>query len=225
MARNTDDKADSIGLEAKRWAAAEGPSGPTDPLEREPTLRGLSFSRCRSAAVEGRPPELHANDDRGLLEDRDGCTAEGLSRGLGPARGSALQAPAKVPTNVKALDDRQDAIEANHPGLAAALPKVHQRPAHGEHSLGERIDLTSGIGFATSAQRAKHPACRGHEHLPRHIWGRVEVRTEPWLRCVPTSSAEGSSHAALDDALLTRPRSGARRVPGAPAEAAVAEAS
>ena len=171
MAPVANDRNASLGFEDKLWAAADVLRNNMDPAEYKHVVLGLIFLKYISDAFEERQEQItqSVSDPDGahyiadpkereeelafLLEDRDEYLAEHVFWVPKQARWSALQAQAKQPTIGKLLDDAMDAIEADNPPLKGALPKVFALPALDKHKLGELIDLISGIGLGTKAQR------------------------------------------------------------------------
>lgn len=165
MARNHDDKTGTLGFEDKLWAAADVLRNNMDPAEYKHVVLGLIFLKYISDAFEERHAQLCAEGDPDLLEDRDEYTAENVFWVPAPARWPALQAQAKQAAIGKILDDAMDAIEAENPSLKGALPKVYALSSLDKQSLGQLIDLLSGIGLGTAAHREKDTLGRVYEYF------------------------------------------------------------
>jgi type I restriction enzyme M protein len=165
MARNNDDKQSALGFEDKLWAAADVLRNNMDPAEYKHVVLGLIFLKYISDAFEERHAALIAAGDADLVEDRDEYTAENVFWVPQAARWSALVAKARAPTIGQALDAAMDRIEADNPTLKGALPKVYGLPTLDKHKLGELLDLISGIGLGTAAQRAKDTLGRVYEYF------------------------------------------------------------
>ena len=136
-----------------------------DPAEYKHVVLGLIFLKYISDAFDERRAQLVADGDADLVEDRDEYTAENVFWVPEAARWANLQGQATLPTIGKALDDAMDAIELDNPWLKGALPKVFGLPALDKHKLGELIDLISGIGLGTAAQREKDTLGRVYEYF------------------------------------------------------------
>lgn len=165
MARPAPDKTASLGFEDKLWLAADVLRNNMDPAEYKHVVLGLIFLKYVSDAWEERRAALVAGGDADAVEDRDEYTAENIFWVPPVARWSHLRGLAKQPTIGKALDEAMDAIEADNPPLKGALPHVYALPALDKHRLGELIDLISGIGLGTAADRAKDTLGRVYEYF------------------------------------------------------------
>lgn len=176
MAENT------LGFEAKLWDTADLLRNNMDPAEYKHVVLGLIFLKYISDAFEERRDYLSAltenpdsdyflePDEREaerpeILEDRDEYLAENVFWVPREARWEFLQAQAKQAEIGKRLDEAMDAIERENPSLKGALPKIYALQNLDRHSLGQLIDLISGIGLGTDEHRQKDTLGRVYEYF------------------------------------------------------------
>ena len=177
------EKTGSLGFENKLWSAADLLRNNVDPAEYKHVVLGLIFLKYISDAFEERQQQLTTSvtdpdsDDyiedleerkaelAELLEDRDEYTAENVFWVPKSARWPHLQGKATQPTIGRIVDDAMDAIEQDNLPLKGALPKVYARPSLNKRSLGELINLISGIGLGSAEHRAKDTLGRVYEYF------------------------------------------------------------
>jgi type I restriction enzyme M protein len=172
----------SLGFEAKLWEAADVLRNNMDPAEYKHVVLGLLFLKYIEDAFEERRDALRAAvadpesdyyvwpEDReaelaALLEERDEYTAENVFWVPPEARWTAIRAQAKQPVIGKVVDDAMDAIERENATLRGVLPKVYALPNLDKHNLGKLIDVVSGIGLGSQAQRDKDTLGRVYEYF------------------------------------------------------------
>ena len=177
------DNGTTLGFESKLWDAADLLRNNMDPAEYKHVVLGLLFLKYISDAFEERRAILTTLvKDPGteyyvegavqqqaeiaeLQEDRDEFTAENIFWVPAEARWPYLRANAKQPTIGKMVDAAMDAIERENPKLKGVLPKIYARPNLDKRSLGQVIDLISGIGLGTRADQAKDTLGRVYEYF------------------------------------------------------------
>lgn len=169
----------ALGFEATLWAAADKLRNNLDAAEYKHVVLGLIFLKYISDAFEEHHAWLLAQtaDPRSELfvknpaqraavaEDRDEYLAENIFWVPSEARWQVLQAHAKQPTIGQRVDEAMTAIERDNPALRGVLPKDYARPALDKRRLGELIDLVSGIGLGSRANRARDVLGRVYEYF------------------------------------------------------------
>ncbi len=177
------DNGTTLGFESKLWDAADLLRNNMDPAEYKHVVLGLLFLKYISDAFEERRAilttlvkdpsteyyvegaEQQQQEIADLQEDRDEYTAENIFWVPAEARWPYLRANAKQPTIGKMVDAAMDAIERENPKLKGVLPKIYARPNLDKRSLGQVIDLISGIGLGTRADQAKDTLGRVYEYF------------------------------------------------------------
>ena len=177
------DNGTTLGFESKLWDAADLLRNNMDPAEYKHVVLGLLFLKYISDAYEERRATLtfmvkdpgteyyvegaeqQQQEIAELQEDRDEFTAENIFWVPAEARWPYLRASAKQPTIGKMVDAAMDAIERENVKLKGVLPKIYARPNLDKRSLGQVIDLISGIGLGTRADQAKDTLGRVYEYF------------------------------------------------------------
>lgn len=168
-----------LGFEAQLWQAADLLRNNVDPAEYKHVVLGLVFLKYISDTFEERRDQMDkaagtpgsdyycetAEDRRSILEDRDEYTAQGVFWVPLNARWSFIRDSAKQSLIGKLIDDAMVAIERDNPRLKNVLPKDYARPTLDWHTLGQLIDLISGIGLGGSDARAKDVLGRVYEYF------------------------------------------------------------
>lgn len=173
----------SLGFEQKLWEAADLLRNNMDPAEYKHVVLGLLFLKYIEDAFEERREAIRAEvadpdsplyiadeakraaELEELLEDRDEYVAENVFWVPPDARWTYIQRQAKQPTIGRTLDASMDAIERENSSLAGVLPKIYALPNLDSTNLGKLIDLVSGIGLGSKADRAKDTLGRVYEYF------------------------------------------------------------
>ncbi|HET6398747.1 MAG TPA: class I SAM-dependent DNA methyltransferase, partial [Candidatus Thermoplasmatota archaeon] len=161
-------KGDTLGFEAKLWAAADKLRSNMDAAEYKHVVLGLIFLKYISDAFEERHQQLRAEakKDKGVdPEDRDEYRANRVFWVPKEARWSHIQDNAKQPTIGKVLDDALLAIEKDNPTLKGVLPVGYNRPTLDKEKLGGLIDLVGTIGLGDAESRRKDILGRVYEYF------------------------------------------------------------
>ena len=164
MTKQTNNAGSTLGFEAQLWAAADKLRGNMEPSDYKHVALGLIFLKYISDAFESKRAEL-LKEELADPEDPEEYLAENVFWVPKTARWSYLQARAKQPTIGKDIDDAMLTIEARNTSLKGVLPKDYARPALNKVMLGELIDLVSGIGMATEADRSRDILGRVYEYF------------------------------------------------------------
>ena len=194
MAKQANNNGANLGFEARLWALADKLRGNMEPSDYKHVVLGLIFLKYISDAFEAKRVEL-LKDELADAEDPEEYLAGNIFWVPKVARWSHLQASAKQPTIGKVIDDAMLAIEANNASLKGVLLKDYARPALNKIMLGELIDLVSGIGMGSDADRSRGHPWAGLRVLSRRIcrsgrqaWRRVLYAPLGccgfWLRCL-----------------------------------------
>src|SRR2546427_4306535 len=146
----------TLDLEARLWAAADALRNNMDAAEYKHVVLGLVFLKYISDAFEAKHAELDAQKAQGAEpEDSDEYKAASIFWVPKEARWSYLKANAPQATIGKIVDDAMTAIERDNPTLKGVLPKDYARPGLDKQRLGQLVNLVSGIGLGTPADRAR----------------------------------------------------------------------
>ncbi len=151
-------------IEARLWAMADKLRGHMDAAEYKHVVLGLIFLKYVSDAFEERRAQLLANKPR-FAEDRTFYEAENVFYVPEGARWSELQATAKQPGLGKRIDEAMIAIERENETLRGVLPKDYARPSLDASRLGGVVDLISGIGLGSQADRSRDVLGRVYEYF------------------------------------------------------------
>jgi type I restriction enzyme M protein len=152
---------DTVGFEAKLWAAADALRNNMDAAEYKHVVLGLIFLKYISDAFEAKHTELDAQRSDGAdPEDPDEYRAENIFWVPPEARWSHLKASAPQSTIGQTVDDAMEAIERDNPSLKAVLPKDYGRPGLDKQRLGQLINLVSDIGLGGPRPRRPRPGLR-----------------------------------------------------------------
>ncbi len=168
-----------LDFQAKLWLAADALRNSMDAAEYKHVVLGLIFLKYISDSFEERRSALEAQtrdpesesfcateeERRALLEDRDEYTAEDVFWVPPEARWSRLRDRAKQPGIGRLVDEAMIAIERDNPRLAGVLPREYGRPSLDQHSLGQLVDLVSGIGVGGEEARARDVLGRVYEYF------------------------------------------------------------
>ncbi len=149
-------KGADLGFEAILWAAADRLRNNMDAAEYKHVVLGLIFLKYISDAFQERHDQLINEKEQGAdPEDPDEYLSENVFWVPKEARWSFLKANARQPKIGKAVDDAMIAIERDNKSLRGVLPKDYARPALDTHSIGDLIDLISGIEMIDKKDRSK----------------------------------------------------------------------
>jgi type I restriction enzyme M protein len=156
----------ALGFESKLWAAADALRNNMDAAEYKHVVLGLIFLKYISDAFEAKHAELEAQRADGAdPEDRDEYLAASIFWVPKEARWTRLKASAPQPKIGTLVDDAMTAIERDNPSLKGVLPKNYARPGLDKQRLGQLINLVSGIGMGSPADRAKDVLGRVYEYF------------------------------------------------------------
>jgi type I restriction enzyme M protein len=156
------------------WTTADKLRGSIDVTEYKHVVLGLFFLRYLGDAFEELRgvlrDELAADgvtgkQADGLLEQCDQYTAKGVFWAPPEARWGYLREHAKQPEIGELIDSAMDLIECGNPGLRGMLPKAYGRLGLNIRTLGELIDLISGIGPGAPKHREEDIHGRVYEFL------------------------------------------------------------
>ena len=222
------DNGATLGFEAKLWQAADALRNNMDAAEYKHVILGLIFLKYISDAFEAKHTELDAQRGEGAdPEDPDEYRAENIFWVPPEARWSYLKGAAPQPTIGQIVDDAMAAIERDNPSLKSVLPKDYARPGLDKQRLGQLINLVSGIGLGSPADRARDVPGRVYEYFlsqfasaegkkggqfytPTHV---VRVLVEIWHRIRAGSMIRAAARAACS----CRARNSSRRIAAASA--------
>ena len=162
-----------LGFEAELFKAADKLRGNMEPSDYKLVALGLIFLKHISDSFETRRAVLLEDDkdfpESSLVkpsEDPDEYAAENVFWVPPEARWSHLQANAKQPSIGRLIDDAMIAIEKhNEKTLKGVLPKEYARPALNAVTLGELIDLISGIALGQEKGQARDVLGRVYEYF------------------------------------------------------------
>jgi len=153
-------------LEAQLGAAADALRNNMDAAEYKHVVLGLIFLKYISDAFETKYAELEAERAEGAdPEDPDEYRAVNIFWVPPEARWQRLKDNARQPTIGQMVDAAMDAIERDNPSLKGVLPKDYARPGLDQERLGQLIDLVSGIGLGSPADRTKDILGRVYEYF------------------------------------------------------------
>jgi len=156
----------SIGFEQKLWAAADKLRNNMDAAEYKHVVLGLIFIKYISDSFEEKRGQLLKQKKQGAdPEDKDEYLAENIFWVPEKARWSYIQSNAKKPEIGKIIDDAMDLIERDNDSLMDVLPKNYARPTLDKRSLGELVDLISGIGLGDKESKSKDILGRVYEYF------------------------------------------------------------
>lgn len=156
----------TLGFEAQLWAAADALRNNMDAAEYKHVVLGLIFLKYISDAFEAKYAALEAERDEGAdPEDPDEYRAVNIFWVPPEARWQRLKDNARQPTIGQMVDAAMDAIERDNPSLKGVLPKDYARPGLDQERLGQLIDLVSGIGLGSPADRTKDILGRVYEYF------------------------------------------------------------
>lgn len=155
---------DSLGFEAKLFAAADKLRGNIDSSEYKHVVLGLVFLKYISDAFGAVFEKLQA-DEFADEEDAEEYLAEHTFWVPKEARWGYLQANAKLPTIGKLIDDAMLAIEKSNTSLKGVLPTNYAREAINKTMLGELIDLIGTIGMSEESNKSKDILGRIYEYF------------------------------------------------------------
>ncbi len=170
-ARNGNEKqkngnGDTVGFEAKLWAAADALRNNMDAAEYKHVVLGLLFLKYISDAFETKHAELEAERKKGAdPEDPDEYRAVSIFWVPKEARWAHLKAAAPQPSIGQKVDEAMAAIERDNASLKNVLPKDYARPGLDKQRLGQLINLVSDIGLGSPADRAKDVLGRVYEYF------------------------------------------------------------
>ena len=160
------DSTANLGFEAKLWRAADALRNNMDAAEYKHVVLGLIFLKYISDAFEAKHAELMAQKEQGAdPEDPDEYRAASIFWVPQVARWSYLKDRAPQPAIGRVVDDAMAAIERDNPSLKGVLPRDYGRPGLDKQRLGQLIDLVSGIGLGSPADRAKDILGRVYEYF------------------------------------------------------------
>src|SRR5436190_15654479 len=153
---NKTSNGDTLGFEAKLWAAADALRNNMDAAEYKHVVLGLIFLKYISDAFEAKHAELAAQKAKGAdPEDPDEYRAVNIFWVPKEARWTHLKAKAPQPTIGTLVDDAMSAIERDNPTLKGVLPKDYARPGLDKQRLGQLINLVSDVALGSPADPAK----------------------------------------------------------------------
>ena len=156
----------TLGFEAQLWAAADALRNNMDAAEYKHVVLGLIFLKYISDAFEAKYAALEAERAEGAdPEDPDEYRAVNIFWVPPEARWQRLKDNARQPTIGQMVDAAMDAIERDNPSLKGVLPKDYARPGLDQERLGQLIDLVSGIGLGSPADRTKDILGRVYEYF------------------------------------------------------------
>jgi type I restriction enzyme M protein len=156
----------ALGIETKLWEMADALRNNMDAAEYKHVVLGLIFLKYISDAFEAKHAELEAQKAQGAdPEDPDEYRAASIFWVPKGARWSHLKDNAPQPTIGKIIDDAMLEIERDNPSLKGVLPKDYARPGLDKQRLGQLINLVSGIGLGSPADRAKDILGRVYEYF------------------------------------------------------------
>ena len=156
----------TLGFEAQLWAAADALRNNMDAAEYKHVVLGLIFLKYISDAFETKYAELEAERAEGAdPEDPDEYRAANIFWVPPEARWQRLKDNARQPTIGQMVDAAMEAIERDNPSLKGVLPKDYARPGLDQERLGQLIDLVSGIGLGSPADRTKDILGRVYEYF------------------------------------------------------------
>src|SRR5437868_7606130 len=157
---------DTVGFEAKLWAAADALRNNMDAAEYKHVVLGLIFLKYISDAFEAKHIELATQKTHGAdPEDPDEYRAVNIFWVPPEARWAYLKSMAPQPTIGRLVDDAMEAIERDNRSLKAVLPKDYARPGLDKQRLGQLINLVSDIALGDPAERAKDTLGRVYEYF------------------------------------------------------------
>lgn len=152
----TNNKGEALGIEAILWASADKLRNNMDAAEYKHVVLGLIFLKYISDAFQERHDQLIKEKDQGAdPEDPDEYLSENVFWVPKEARWSYLKSNARQPNIGKVVDEAMVAIERDNKSLKGVLPKDYARPALDSHSLGDLIDLISGIEMLDKKDKSK----------------------------------------------------------------------
>jgi type I restriction enzyme M protein len=152
--------------EAKLWSMADALRNNMDAAEYKHVVLGLIFLKYISDAFEAKHSELETQRNQGAdPEDPDEYRAASIFWVPKEARWAHLKGNAPQPKIGTIVDDAMTAIERDNPSLKAVLPKDYARPGLDKQRLGQLINLVSGIGLGSPADRAKDVLGRVYEYF------------------------------------------------------------
>lgn len=157
---------DTVGFEAKLWAAADALRNNMDAAEYKHVVLGLIFLKYISDAFAAKHAALEAERDAGAdPEDPDEYRADNIFWVPPEARWPHLKANAPQPTIGQTVDAAMEAIERDNQSLKGVLPKDYARPGLDKARLGQLINLVSDIGLGSPADRARDVLGRVYEYF------------------------------------------------------------
>jgi type I restriction enzyme M protein len=161
---NSEEQESQATLERDLFLSADKLRKNLEPSDYKHVVLGLIFLRHISLAFEARHEVLLLEDPQ-AAEDRDEYTSENIFWVPKEARWSHLQANAPQPTIGKLIDEAMAAIEAENPTLKGVLPKDYNRPALDKVTVGELINLISGIALHTEGSKTRDLLGRVYEYF------------------------------------------------------------
>jgi type I restriction enzyme M protein len=157
---------DTVGFEAKLWAAADALRNNMDAAEYKHVVLGLLFLKYISDAFEAKHAELEAEKKKGAdPEDPDEYRAVNIFWVAKEARWSHLKAAVPQPTIGQKIDEAMAAIERDNPSPRNVLPREFARLGLDKQRLGQLINLVSDINLVGPADRAKDMLGRVYEYF------------------------------------------------------------
>src|SRR4030066_337074 len=164
--KKNNENGNTLGFEAKLWAAADALRNNMDAAEYKHVVLGLIFLKYISDACEAKHAELEAQKKEGAdPEDPDEYRAASIFWVPKEARWQHLKASAPQATIGTLVDDAMAAIERDNPLLKGGRPKGYARPALDKQRLGQLIDLVSNIRIGDAESRAKDGLGRVYEYF------------------------------------------------------------
>ncbi len=161
---NGNGKGGDLGFEAELFKAADKLRGNMEPSDYKHVALGLIFLKHISDSFEAKHSALLAEPGADP-EDRDEYAADNVFWVPPTARWTHLQANAKQPSIGKLIDEAMIAIEKDNENLKGVLPKDYARPALNAVTLGELIDLISGIALGAERGEARDVLGRVYEYF------------------------------------------------------------
>lgn len=155
---------DIANIESKLWQTADKLRNNMDPSEYKHVVLGLIFLKYISDTFEAKHTEL-SKDKLADPEDKDEYRAENVFWVPKEARWQVLQDDAKQPNIGSVIDDAMDAVEKENPSLKGVLPKNYGREALDKRSLGELIDIFSGVSLSDDGHKGKDLLGRIYEYF------------------------------------------------------------
>jgi len=157
---------DTVGFEAKLWAAADALRNNMDAAEYKHVALGLIFLKYISDAFAAKHAALEAERAQGAdPEDPDEYRADNIFWVPPEARWPHLKANAPQPAIGQTVDAAMEAIERDNPSLKGVLPKDYARPGLDKARLGQLINLVSDIGLGSPSDRARDVLGRVYEYF------------------------------------------------------------